>query len=83
MDMSRDHHEVSRLTMNIDNQLFGLVAKYRDYLATSVTPGTTYRLADYLVAQITSSFVTQMTTVDVVSLSTDDGIMDSSLLSFQ
>ena len=87
MDMSRDHSEVSDkiaslLTKNIDNQLFGLVAKYRDYLATSVTPGT-YRLADYLVAQITSSFVTQMTTVDVVSLSTDDGIMDSSLLSFQ
>ena len=36
MDMSRDHSEVSDkiaslLTKNIDNQLFGLVAKYRDY----------------------------------------------------
>ena len=35
MDMSRDHHEVSDkidslLTKNIDNQLFGLVDKYRD-----------------------------------------------------
>ena len=35
MDMSRDNHEVSDkiaslLTKNIDNQLFGLVAKYRD-----------------------------------------------------
>ena len=36
MDMSRDHSEVSDkiaslLTKNIDNQLFGFVAKYRDY----------------------------------------------------